>query len=95
MHIYIVHNRKGEDGPPKMTSFRNEQPRQFSALDPFTRHPSCPNMPWYKKSKKRRQPAQNPISFIIPTNIVVGPLGISAGLVPVDGAFRSVELNLG
>jgi len=74
----------------------SDQPRgvewEFGATDPS----SCPSrlrMPLFKKSKKPRQPRQQPASSGIPTHIVVKPLGISADLAPdnsPEGAFRSV-----
>jgi len=51
-------------------------------------------MSLFKKSKKSRKPSQQLVSLGIPTHIAVGPLGISADLVPEissEGAFRPTK----
>ena len=51
-------------------------------------------MPWFKKSKKSRQPSKQTASLGIPTHIAGVPLGISADLAPdinPEGVFRSVR----
>ena len=53
-------------------------------------------MRFFNKSKKSRQPSQQPTSLGIPTNIAVGALGIGAELdlnVGPRGMFRSVEIS--
>jgi len=42
-------------------------------------------MPWFKKSKKSRQPSQQ-LALGIPTHIAVGPLGLNADLDPNAGS---------
>ena len=52
-------------------------------------------MPWYKKSKKSRQPSQQPAALGIPAHIAAGPLGFGANLdlgVYPEGTLFSIEI---
>ena len=68
------------------------KPRRSTAADAsFFPSPSI-RMRLFKKSKKSRQPSQQPMSLLVPTQIAVGPLTASADLDKEDlsrGAFRS------
>ena len=57
--------------------------RCLSAVD--FRLPIFTRMPLFKKSKKSRQPSQQPMSLGIPTHIAIGALGINAELDPAIG----------
>ncbi|KAF9653321.1 hypothetical protein BDM02DRAFT_1889855 [Thelephora ganbajun] len=51
-------------------------------------------MPWFKKSKKHRQPSQQPMYLGIPAHIDIGPPGTNADLAPdigPEGVFCSAE----
>ena len=53
-------------------------------------------MPWLKKSKKSRQPSQQPASLGIPAHIAAGPLGFGAtldlGIYPA-GTLRLIKIK--
>lgn len=52
--------------------------RPVSAIDPSPQ--LSHRMPWFKKSRKSRQPSKQPASLGIPTHIAAGPLGFGATL---------------
>ena len=54
--------------------------------------PISPGM-FSKKPKKSHQPSQRPVSFVIPTNVALGPVGLGADLdlgIRSEGVFRSM-----
>ena len=64
----------------------------FGAVSP-SRRLSHPNMQRFKKSKKPRQPSQEPAAFGIPIHIAIGPVGFGATLDLEDspeGVLRSI-----
>ena len=68
---------------------------QFGAVD-LSPYLSSPRMPLFKKSKKPRQPSQEPVSLGIPTHTAVGPLGFGATLdlnVYPEGVFCSTKIQ--
>ena len=85
--------RCGTNNYKQPVSIINDEAWEFSAENNFALSVSI-RMPWFKKSKKSRQPSQQAAALGIPTHVAVGPLGLSADLAPdisPEGVSRSMK----